>query len=339
MVYIRDDRADVSASLELRNPGNRTLRVDGLSAVYFAAGLPLRTDRFDPSFFGPTGVGREHKIRGGASAEWTGICLDRVPPEADRVRLAFDLSVRVGLTRHRSEQPFDLELRPAPPPVVLRVPFDGYWLVTQGHSCRTNHRSGGFGSDYAWDFVHFSPTGRIVKEGYETSRRNEDSYSFGLSVLAPADGTLIRVVGDVQDNEGLKDYPRRALLEELERPDWIFGNFVVIELSVGVYVLMAHLERGSVSLKPGDRVHAGDPIARCGNSGNTVWPHLHVQVMDRSDPTDSSVHGLPAAFANYREITYTGDSTHKDILARDISGGDPPEGSIVVAVTPDETRP
>jgi hypothetical protein len=339
VVRASGDRGDAAVNLKLTNPGVRTVRIDSVSAIFLAAGRPLRTERFGPTFFGQAGVAPQKRIPGGTSAEWPGICLDRVPPEADGVRLELELSVRAGLSRRRSTEAFDLDLRPAPPPVVLRIPFDGYWLVTQGHSCRTNHRVGGFGSDYAWDFVHFGSAGRIVKESYETSRRNEESYSFGFSVLAPADGTVVRAVSDVPDNQGLKDYPRRALLEELERPEWIFGNFLVIDAGNGAFVLLAHLQQGSVSLKPGDRVRAGDPIARCGNSGSTVWPHLHVQVMDRPDPTDTGVHGLPAGFANYREITTTGDSTHKDILARVVAEGDPPEGSIVVSAAQDEAKP
>jgi hypothetical protein len=331
--------ADATLNLVVKNPGDRAARVERVSVVYLATGRELRTDRFGPSFFDGKDGARERKIRDGVSVEWNGICLDRIPPDADRARLDLEFSVREGLSRRSSTERLDLELRPAPAPVVLRVPFDGYWLVTQGHCCGSNHRVGGFGGDYAWDFVRLGATGRIVKESYETTRRNEDTHSFGSPVLAPADGTVVRVVGDVPDNQGLKDYPAHELLEELERPEWIFGNFVVIDTGRGAYVLLGHLLQGSISPKPGDRVRAGDPIARCGNSGSTIWPHLHVQVMDRADPTDTGIHGLPARLANYREITSWGDATHKDIVARVGAEGDPPEGGIVVAAGQEEAKP
>ncbi len=338
-VHACRDRSDAAVDLDLRNPGARPLRVETVSVVYLAADRVLRTDRPGESFFGRGAASRARKIRGGTSVEWLGVCLDGIPPGAERVRLELDLSVRAGLARSRVMESAEIRFRPAPPPRALRLPFEGYWLVTQGHGCRTNHRLGGFGGDYAWDFVRFSPAGRTVKDGYETSRRNADSYSFGLPVLAPADGTVIRVVGDVPDNEGLKEYPRRTLLEDLERPQWIFGNFVVVDIGEGAFVLMAHLQQGSVTVKTGDRVVAGDPIARCGNSGNTVQPHLHLQVMDVPDPAGSGVRGLPARFSNYREITSTGNETHKDILARLVAEGDPPEDGIVVPVSSEESKP
>jgi murein DD-endopeptidase MepM/ murein hydrolase activator NlpD len=41
-------------------------------------------------------------------------------------------------------------------------------------------------------------------------------------------------------------------------------------------VLLAHLKQGSVAVKGGQRVAAGDIVGAVGNSGNTDEPHLHV---------------------------------------------------------------
>ncbi len=46
---------------------------------------------------------------------------------------------------------------------------------------------------------------------------------------------------------------------------------------------MAHLKKGSVRVKVGDVVSVGQEIARCGNSGNTSQPHLHIQVQNRAE--------------------------------------------------------
>jgi hypothetical protein len=320
------DLADAVLNLDFANRGARAVRVDGLSVGYLSADRVLRTDDLGPSLFGEGAAERRRKVLAGALVEWSGLCLDRIPPDTDRIRLDFSLSAREGMSRQRFSKSVDLEVRPPIPPVLLRIPFAGYWQVTQGHYCGTNHRLGGFGGDYAWDFVHFGPTGRTVTESYEATRRNEESYSYGLAVLAPVDGTVARAVTDVADNQGLKEYPRTSLLEDLGRPAWIFGNFVVIDTGSGAYVLVAHLKQG-------------ERIASCGNSGNSVLPHLHIQVMDRPDPIATSVRGLPARFENYREITHAGDAAHKDILVRAVAAGDPAEGSIVVALSADETRP
>lgn len=67
----------------------------------------------------------------------------------------------------------------------------------------------------------------------------------------------------------------------------------------------AHLERNSVTVRPGDRVEAGVQIARCGNSGNSSEPHLHFQIMDRPWPTFAA--GLPFRFTDGTEPPRTGE--------------------------------
>ena len=42
------------------------------------------------------------------------------------------------------------------------------------------------------------------------------------------------------------------------------------------YYYLAHLQRGSVRVQVGERVERGQPLARCGNSGNSDYPHLHL---------------------------------------------------------------
>ncbi|TBU76057.1 peptidase M23 [Pseudomonas daroniae] len=56
------------------------------------------------------------------------------------------------------------------------------------------------------------------------------------------------------------------------------GNFVRIlhdDSTMGVYL---HLMQGSVSVREGQRIAAGAPIARSGNTGNSTGPHLHFVV-------------------------------------------------------------
>ncbi|WP_434591918.1 M23 family metallopeptidase [Streptomyces sp. A5-4] len=55
--------------------------------------------------------------------------------------------------------------------------------------------------------------------------------------------------------------------------------------------MYAHLQQGSLTVGPGDRVERGQLLARCGNSGNTTEPHPHFQLMDGPDPDTS--HGIP----------------------------------------------
>jgi murein DD-endopeptidase MepM/ murein hydrolase activator NlpD len=64
------------------------------------------------------------------------------------------------------------------------------------------------------------------------------------------------------------------------------------------YVVLAHLRNGSILVREGEAVDAGQQLASCGNSGNSTQPHVHVQVMDSPDPF--SARGLPMSFRDYR---------------------------------------
>ena len=56
------------------------------------------------------------------------------------------------------------------------------------------------------------------------------------------------------------------------------GNFVRILHDDGTMGVYLHLMRGSVSVREGQRVVSGMPIARSGNTGNSTGPHLHFVV-------------------------------------------------------------
>jgi hypothetical protein len=59
------------------------------------------------------------------------------------------------------------------------------------------------------------------------------------------------------------------------------GNFVAIQPDDrSVYVLLAHLRRGSIVVSRGERVVGGQAIGRVGNSGRTFEPHLHVHAAE-----------------------------------------------------------
>jgi murein DD-endopeptidase MepM/ murein hydrolase activator NlpD len=85
-----------------------------------------------------------------------------------------------------------------------------------------------------------------------------------------------------------------GMVRELLGPGRILGNHVVLDLGGGVYAALAHLRRGSLLVRRGDRVAAGQQLAECGNSGNSAEPHLHFQLMDH--PSVLQAAGLPLRF-------------------------------------------
>lgn len=126
---------------------------------------------------------------------------------------------------------------------------------------------------------------------------------FDAEVLAPVAGVVREVHDGEADHLAHRGVP--SLLYALTQRrrlarGWIglAGNHVVLETVHGsraAFVALCHLRRGSLRVAPGDRVAAGEVIARCGNSGNSMQPHVHLQVMDAVDP--GSAAALPLLVA------------------------------------------
>ena len=74
------------------------------------------------------------------------------------------------------------------------------------------------------------------------------------------------------------------------------GNHVVEDIGGGRYIAYAHLRPGSIpaGVRAGARLGAGDLVGQLGNSGASLAPHLHFQVMDSPLPLDAT--GLPFVF-------------------------------------------
>jgi murein DD-endopeptidase MepM/ murein hydrolase activator NlpD len=87
---------------------------------------------------------------------------------------------------------------------------------------------------------------------------------FGDSVFAPCAGTVIAAV------DGLPDMPPPTMDRQ-----HMAGNHVLIERGEA-WLLVGNLRSGSVRVRTGERVQAGDLLGAVGNSGNTAEPHLHI---------------------------------------------------------------
>ncbi|WP_432804253.1 M23 family metallopeptidase [Deinococcus taeanensis] len=88
------------------------------------------------------------------------------------------------------------------------------------------------------------------------------------------------------------------------------GNFIVLRSTAPdgrqVHILLAHLQRGSVTVKPGDQVRAGQVLALVGNSGNTTEPHLHLGVNINAAADDPfSGEGVPFSIAGHFPVRGT----------------------------------
>ncbi len=102
----------------------------------------------------------------------------------------------------------------------------------------------------------------------------------GVDVLAAADGTVLRV-RDGQPDVSV-DERGKAAVEGIQA-----GNGAIIDHGNGWQTLYAHMKRGSLKVKPGEVVKAGQPLGQIGLSGDTEFPHLHISILkgeQRIDP-------------------------------------------------------
>ncbi|WP_448611314.1 M23 family metallopeptidase [Geodermatophilus sp. URMC 60] len=195
--------------------------------------------------------------------------------------------------------------------VEISLPFAGRWLARNSPARRVpSHGTDLFGERYAIDFVgvddRHRPAGTRDWRTLVATEPPERFVAFGRPVRAPGDGTVVHVHDAEPDHEA-----RRSQLSlvpyalgqagRLRRgAGAAAGNHVVVHLlGSGAFVLLAHLQLGSVRVSPGQEVVDGQEIARCGNSGNSTQPHVHLQVMDGADPFVA--HGLPMTFRHFRE--------------------------------------
>jgi murein DD-endopeptidase MepM/ murein hydrolase activator NlpD len=82
------------------------------------------------------------------------------------------------------------------------------------------------------------------------------------------------------------------------------GNTLTIEVDAERYVMLAHLQAGSILVEEGQQVVKGQPLARCGNSGNTSMPHLHLQAQSRPvfSNDDPGLHTYPIQFIEAERV-------------------------------------
>ena len=144
-------------------------------------------------------------------------------------------------------------------PTQIALPFSGEWSVYQAFDDTWTHKGK---YKYAYDFVKKKEGKTYANEGLYAN----DYYAFGESILSPVSGYVVDARHDLVDN----------IIGEVDRVNnW--GNYLIIKSDLGFYVEISHLMQYSLSVKVGDYVQSNAIIAKCGNSGYSPEPHIHIQ--------------------------------------------------------------
>ncbi|HJC69663.1 MAG TPA: M23 family metallopeptidase [Candidatus Brachybacterium intestinipullorum] len=189
-------------------------------------------------------------------------------------------------------------------PLLLGYPLRGSWRAENSPASRVpSHGTSAFALDHALDLVPVDERGRSAPIRPRSLLRSEPPevfHGFGREVLSPTSGVIETVHDGEADHAAHRGVPSICYALTQGRrvvAGWraVAGNHVILRARHGdepVHVVLCHLRRGSIAVRRGQEVTTGEPIARCGNSGNSTEPHLHLQAMTAAEPRSAR----PVAF-------------------------------------------
>jgi len=180
--------------------------------------------------------------------------------------------------------------------VIIEPPIRGYWAIYNppGHP------------PLAFDFLAVDEHKSLYKKGNLTRHLFsfipvEDTHTWSSPVVSPVDGFVI-ASHDIENDRTKISFVYDLLSLLINKPKvsdgfGAFGGNHVMIRSGDIYVLLCHLRKGSSKVREGDVVKAGQQVAEIGNSGSSIQPHLHIQVMsnDRYFPLFANL--LPFRFS------------------------------------------
>ena len=143
---------------------------------------------------------------------------------------------------------------------VMQFPLpEGPWYAIEGEGRLLNHHWRAPAQRAALDLVLLGDNG--LSHRTLRAQRVDSFFAYGIPVHSPCDGVI------AASRDGDEDRPTPGAHAA--------GNHVVID-AAGVQVVLGHFAKGTVLVATGQRVQAGEALARIGNSGNSTEPHLHI---------------------------------------------------------------
>jgi hypothetical protein len=312
-----DGRVHLAYELLLTNTVGSDVTITGLSAR--AGDQTLATLNGDNLKFWTRALGSAGSttdvVKPGQSVTiWMDVTLDsdaEVPAELTHtvdVRVAKPVAGLVPATLTQPTAPVPVSSRK---PVSIAPPLDGpNWLNGDGccgmsaHRMALNPINGKLyaAERFAIDYVQLRDDFRLLSG--DPTKTGSYAY-FGAQIHAVGDGRVVAVVDDLPEQTPTESPTGLPL-------DQYGGNHVVQDLGDGNFAFYAHLQPGTITVKPGDELGTGQPFAELGNSGNSDAPHLHFHVMDGPDPLMAN--GLPFVITNFQLAQRMASDDDLDVL-------------------------
>jgi hypothetical protein len=185
-------------------------------------------------------------------------------------------------------------------PAIASPVRGGPWVAIRGPSNASGHRLSLVTLEgrtrvpqrFAVDWTLLGEDG-LPFRGDRTDRTNW--YGYDAPVYAVAAGTVVLVRDGSPDRNAFGAEPP-AMMDAAAAP----GNVVVIDIGHGRFATYAHLKPGTLGVSNGDRVVEGQLLARIGNSGNSLGPHLHFHISDGPEPLGAE--GLPFTLRSFELV-------------------------------------
>ncbi|MBR2704437.1 MAG: DUF4214 domain-containing protein [Clostridia bacterium] len=130
-------------------------------------------------------------------------------------------------------------------------------------------------------------------------------YGHTYKIVSVCNGIVIATSGNRADGAGVNFIDRNR--RQSSRDGGGYGNYIIIqEPSTGRCFLYAHLRGGTLVVKKGDTVSAGQEIATMGSSGDSGHMHLHFEIRkDRASTVSETIYG-------YHYLKLTNSNTNYD---------------------------
>jgi Peptidase family M23 len=145
---------------------------------------------------------------------------------------------------------------------------------------------------YAIDWVRYRLVDGIATTWSGPENKNSSYFCYADPIYSVADGTVVDAMDGIPEN-----IPHSGTYAVDINFINAGGNHVVVAIGNDRYAFYAHMRPGSVKVKIGGRVKAGQILGTVGNTGSSTEPHLHMHIVDH--PSFLAGNGVPYEFASF----------------------------------------